>query len=425
MAAAPVFDHGDIAWMLTASAMALFMTVPGLALFYAGLMRVQSVVSTIMYSFLAFAVASIFWVLLGFGIAFGSDIAGFIGDPSWYLAWLANPAPSVRASGVPLPILVGFQGVLAAIATAIISSAVVERARVEAWLLFSILWSLLAYSVVAHWVWGGGWAASLPETIGLPEPLDFAGGVVVHIASGFSALTLALLLGKRRAARHVEPVPHSIPMVLLGAGILWFGWMGFNAGSALAATPTAANAWLTTNVAAAAGGLTWLLLSLAATGKASSTGFASGVVAGLVAITPCAGYVGPLDALPIGVIASLASYNAMKWRIRRGIDETLDAWAVHGVSGLWGSIAVGVFANPVVSGKTGLLYALAMGEPLVGGAQLASQVLTSIATIAYVALVTAMVYYVVEKLVGWRVPEEAEYAGLDATEYSEQAYLTV
>ncbi len=425
MAAAPVFNHGDVAWLLTASAMVLFMTVPGLALFYAGLMRVRSVVSTMMYSFLAFAIVSILWVLLGFGIAFGNDVAGFIGDPSWYLAWLANPVPSAQLSGVPLPILVGFQGVFAAIATAIISSAVVERARVEAWLLFSILWLLLVYSVVAHWVWGGGWAAKLPETTGLPESLDFAGGMVVHIASGFSALVLALLLGKRRAAEHVEPVPHSVPMVLLGTGILWFGWMGFNAGSALAANPTAANAWLTTNVAAAAGGLTWLLLSLAATGRASSIAFASGAVAGLVAITPCAGYVGPLDALPIGAIASLVSYNAMNWRIRRGIDETLDAWAVHGMSGLWGSIAVGIFANPVVSGKTGLLYAIAMGEPMVGAAQLASQVLTSIATIAYVAIVTAAIYYVVEKLVGWRVPEEAEYVGLDATEYSEQAYLTV
>ncbi len=428
-----VSASGDAAWLLTASSMVLFMTVPGLALFYAGLVRVRSVISTMMYSFLASAVAALVWLLLGFGLAFGRDVAGFIGDPSRYLAWLGVPTPEatpadvnpILADSVPIAAFVGFQGVVAALAVAIISSAVVERVRVEAWILFSMLWLVLAYSVVAHWVWGGGWAQKLPETLGLPGVLDFAGGIVVHVASGFSALVLALLLGRRRAVERVEPVPHNVPMVLLGTGILWFGWMGFNTGSALAADSIASNAWLVTNVAAATGGITWLLLTLAATGRASSTAFASGVLAGLVAVAPCAGYVGPLDAIPIGAVASIISYNAVNWRISRGIDETLDAWAVHGMSGLWGSIAAGVFANPAVSGRTGLLYAIATGEPLTGALQLASQVLASIATIAYVAAATTAIYYVVEKLVGWRVPEEAEYAGLDASEYSEQAYLTV
>ncbi|WP_244403826.1 ammonium transporter [Pyrolobus fumarii] len=406
---------GDVAWLLTASSMVLFMTVPGLALFYGGLVRARSVVSTMMYSLLAFALVSVVWVLLGFGIAFGSDIAGFIGNPVDYLRWLAQPTPST--GDIPLPVIIGFQGMFAAIATAIISSAVVERARIEAWALYAILWVLLVYSVIAHWVWGGGWAQKLPELLGIPEALDFAGGVVVHIASGFSALMLALLLGRRRTAREVEPVPHNIPLVLIGTGILWFGWMGFNAGSALAADATAANAWLVTNTAAAAGAITWFLLSLAVTGRASSVAFASGAVAGLVAITPCAGYVGPLDALPIGAVASIVSYMAMNWRIRKGIDETLDAWAVHGMSGLWGSIAAGIFANPAVSSHAGLLY----GNPV----QLASQILTSVAAIAYAMIATVVIYYVVEALVGWRVPVEAEYVGLDAAEYGEQAYLTM
>ena len=413
--AAPAFNHGDVAWLLTASSLVLFMSVPGLALFYGGLVRARSVISTMMYTFVGFALVLIAWVLLGFGIAFGKGL--LVGNPLWYTAWLAHPSPAQLFAGVPLPIYIGFQGVFAAIATAIISSAVVERARIEAWSLFAILWLLAVYSVVAHWVWGGGWIASMRKLIGLPEALDFAGGLVVHVASGFSALTLALLLGRRRGVREVEPVPHNIPLVLIGTGILWFGWLGFNAGSALAANGQASMAWLVTAVAAAAGGIAWLLVTLFKTGRASSVAFASGVVAGLVAITPCAGYVGPLEAIVIGVVASIISYYAMEWRISRGIDETLDAWAVHGMSGFWGNLAVGIFANPAVSGKSGLIYG--------NVAQFASQVIAGIAVAAYVMAVTAILYFIVEKLVGWRVPAEAEYVGLDAAEYGEQAYVSV
>ena len=417
--AAPAFNHGDVAWLLAASSMVLFMTVPGLALFYGGLSRRRSVLSTMMYSLVAFAVVSLAWVILGHGIAFGSDIAGFIGNPAGYLRWLIDYARrglsafvKVGETAIPLPIYIGFELVFAAIATAIISSAVVERAKIEAWVLFSALWSLAVYAVIAHWVWGGGWAQQL-KALGLPEALDFAGGVVVHIASGWSALMLALLLGRRRVEK-LEPIPHNVPMVLLGTGILWFGWMGFNAGSAAAANPVAASAWLVTNTAAAAGGLTWLLLSVKDTGRASAVGFASGAVAGLVAITPCAGYVDPLSAIAIGVIASIISYNMINWRLSKGIDETLDAWAVHGMSGLWGSIAVGIFGD--VNDARGLI--------LGNVAQLASQIITSVAAILYAMAVTAVLYFIVEKLVGWRVPPEAEYVGIDVAEYSEEAYVT-
>ncbi len=417
------FNHGDVAWLLTASSMVLFMSVPGLALFYGGLVRARSVISTMMYTFVGFALVMITWVLLGFGIAFGKGLPDnnplwyLVGNPLWYMAWLAKPIPSQTYAGLPLPIYIGFQGVFAAIATAIISSAVVERARIEAWALFAILWLLAVYSVVAHWVWGSGWIQEIKHLLGLPEALDFAGGLVVHVASGFSALMLALLLGRRRGVKEVEPVPHNIPLILIGTGILWFGWLGFNAGSALAANESASMAWLVTAIAAAAGGIAWLFITLYKTGRASSVAFASGVVAGLVAITPCAGYVGPLEALVIGVIASLVSYYAMEWRISRGIDETLDAWAVHGMSGFWGNLAVGIFANPFVSGKSGLIYG--------NIAQFVSQLIAGIAVAAYVMTVTAILYFVVDKLVGWRVPAEAEYVGLDAAEYGEQAYVTM
>lgn len=410
--AGAAFNHGDVAWLLAASSMVLFMTVPGLALFYGGLSRRRSVLSTMMYSLIAFAVVSLAWLILGHGIAFGSDVAGFIGNPADYLAWLAHYTPFKPASGIPLPIFIGFELVFAAIATAIVSSAVVERAKIEAWILFSALWSLAVYAVIAHWVWGGGWAQHL-KAIGLPEALDFAGGVVVHIASGWSALMLALLLGRRRVEK-LEPIPHNVPMVLLGTGILWFGWMGFNAGSALAANPIAASAWLATNTAAAAGGLTWLLLSIKDTGRASAVGFASGAVAGLVAITPCAGYVDPLSAIVVGAVASIISYNMINWRLSKGIDETLDAWAVHGMSGLWGSIAVGIFGD--VNGAKGLITG--------NVAQLASQIITSVAAILYAMAVTAVLYFIVDKLVGWRVPPEAEYVGIDVAEYSEEAYVS-
>ncbi|ALU11917.1 ammonium transporter [Ignicoccus islandicus DSM 13165] len=401
-------NAGNTAWLLSASSMVLFMSVPGLALFYGGLVRSRNVLSTMLHVFSAFSIGLITWILFGFSIAFGSDLAGFIGNPVQYFALLPQLIQKTwPGTDVPFLLFAGFQGMFAAIAIAIIASAIAERGKLEAWLAFSFLWVLLVYSVIAHWVWGGGWLSSM-------DSLDFAGGLVVHISSGFSALVLSFVIGKRKFVKKVELIPHNIPLVLIGTGILWFGWLGFNAGSALAANLDAANAWLVTAVAAAAGGLAWTYLDRMENGIVSTVGFASGVVAGLVAITPAAGYVDVLGAIAIGALASVVSYNMVKFRIAKGWDETLDAWAVHGMSGVWGAVATGLFANPLVAGKSGLFF----GNPF----QLVIQVIGVIASVVYSIAVTYVIAILIEKTIGWRVPEEAEKLGLDLTELNEEAY---
>ena len=400
---------GDAAWLLSASSMVLFMSVPGLALFYGGLVRAKNVLSTFFHVFAAFSVATIAWVLLGFSIAFGGDIAKFIGNPLQYFGAYPTLLPKVwPGTHVPSLIYIGFQGMFAAIATAIIASAIAERGRSDAWLLFSFLWVILVYSVVAHWVWGGGWLSQM-------NALDFAGGMVVHITSGFSALVLSFIIGKRKFVKNVEVVPHNIPFVLIGAGILWFGWLGFNAGSAVAANFDAANAWLATAVAAAAGGLAWDFMSARTTGRHSTVALASGIVAGLVAITPAAGYVDPISAMIIGAVAGVLSFYMVNFRIKKGWDETLDAWAVHGMSGVWGSIATGIFANPAVNPNArGLLF----GNPF----QLVPQIVGTVGSIAYAAIMTFIIAKFVDAVIGWRVPEEVEKVGLDLPELNEEAY---
>ncbi len=402
-----MIDTGNTAWLLTASSMVLFMSVPGLALFYGGLVRNRNVLSVMLYVMLAFAATMISWTLFGFSVAFGKDIFGIIGNPIQYFGALPNLISKLQVGDIPPEIFVGFQGVFAAIATAIISSAIAERGRSDTWLVFSILWSLLVYSVIAHWVWGGGWLYKL-------NALDFAGGMVVHIASGFSALALALVIGKRKYQKGVEPLPHNIPLVLIGTGILWFGWLGFNAGSALAANKDAANAWLVTAVAASAGGLAWYLEALRKTGRGGTVPFASGVVAGLVAITPAAGYVDPICAMVIGGIAGILSYYMVEFRIKKGLDETLDAWAVHGMSGVWGSIATGLFANPLVGGRAGLLF----GNPY----QLAPQIIGTVASAAYAFGLTYVIAKLLDTTIGLRVPDEIERIGLDVGDLNEEAY---
>lgn len=402
-------NPGDTSWLLTASSMVLFMSVPGLALFYGGLVRSKNVLSTLFHVFSAFSVTLLAWVLLGFSIAFGNDVAGLFGNPFQFFGAYPTLLPKVwPGTRVPSAIYVGFQGVFAAIATSIIASAIAERGRSDAWLLFSLLWVLLVYSVIAHWVWGGGWLGKLGA-------LDFAGGLVVHISSGFSALVLSFIVGKRKFVRNVEVVPHNIPLVLIGAGILWFGWLGFNAGSAVAANADAATAWLATAVAAAAGGIAWDLMSLKDTGRHSTVAVASGVVAGLVAITPASGYVDPLSAMVIGAVAGVLSYYMVGFRIRKGWDETLDAWAVHGMSGVWGSIATGIFANPAVNpNAVGLLF----GNPW----QLVPQILGTVASIVYATVVTYIIAKIIDVTIGWRVPEDVEKIGLDLPELNEEAY---
>ena len=399
-------SSGDTAWVLVSTALVMLMT-PGLALFYGGLVRRKNVLSVMMYCLGAYAVVSLVWVLLGFSLVFGRDLHGFIGSLEY--AGLRGLGVGTVWPGTHIPGLAfaGFQSVFAAIATAIVASAIAEKGRVDSWLLFSAIWVLLVYSVIGHWLWGGGWAAGLGA-------IDFAGGMVVHIASGFSALALALVVGKRRGINNVEPVPHNLPLVLTGTGLLWFGWLGFNAGSALAANGLAANALLVTNIAASAGGLAWALAAWLNHGRPGSIAFASGAVAGLVAITPAAGYVGPLAAMVIGGIAGMWSYYWVSYRIRHGLDEVLDAWAVHGMSGVWGSIATAIFADPSVNGVAGLIY----GNVHLFLAQLAA----TAASIAWAFAASYALAWLVAKTLGWRIPEQAEYIGLDLSELGEEAY---
>jgi Amt family ammonium transporter len=399
---------GDTAWVLASAAMVMLMT-PGLALFYGGLVRRKNVLSVMMYCLGAYAIVTLLWVVIGFSEVFARDVHGFIGGLEY--AGLRGLGVSAVWPGTHIPGLVFavFRSVFAAIATAIIASAIAEKGRVDSWLLFSALWLLTVYAVIGHWLWGGGWASRLGA-------IDFAGGIVVHIASGFSALALALVAGKRRID-DVEPVPHNLPLVLTGMGLLWFGWLGFNAGSALAANGVAANALLVTNVAAAAGGLAWALTAWLNHGRPGSVAFASGAVAGLVAITPAAGYVGPIAAMVIGGVAGMWSYYWVSYRIRHGIDEVLDAWAVHGMSGVWGSIATAIFADPSVNSVAGLVY----GNIHLFLAQLAA----TAASVAWAFTVSYIIARLVGSLMGWRVPEQAEYVGLDLSELGEEAYETL
>ncbi|NPA22823.1 MAG: ammonium transporter [Crenarchaeota archaeon] len=426
---APTLSPGDTAWLLTASTLVMLMTVPGLAFFYAGLVRRKNVISTMMYSFLAYAIVSIIWILYAFSLAFSpyGPLHVFIGDLKFAaISPFVGVKPSTLWIGTTVPAFIycGFQLTFAAITVAIISSAIVERTKLSAWVLFCILWLTFVYCPVAHWLWSDGWPVSVLPKIGLRPALDFAGGMVVHMSSGFSALVLAYVIGRRLGYGREPMPPHNITYVLLGMALLWFGWFGFNAGSAVAANGLAASAWLVTNTATAAAAITWCLLSWIKEGKASSLAFASGAVAGLVAITPASGFVDPLSAIVIGVVASIISYHMVEFRIKRGLDESLDAWAVHGMSGFWGSIATGLFANPKINpGNVGLIYGLIYGKPLIGALQLASQIVTSLAVLGYVVCVTFIIAKIIDKVVGWRVPAEMEYVGLDMSVHGEEGYI--
>jgi Amt family ammonium transporter len=299
---------------------------PGVGFFYGGLVRRKNFINMVALSFIAFALVSIQWVIVGYSLAFGPDIGGFIGNLD-YLG-LAGIGMEAGDAGYPPLLFMVYQLVFAAITLAIVTSGMAERVKLSSFIVFALLWTTLVYDPLAHWAWGGGWAASFGS-------LDFAGGTVVHISSGFAALAVALMIGKRVGYGEHPMEPHNIPMTLLGAALLWFGWFGFNAGSALAANGLAANAFVVTNTSAAAGALAWLFASWAY-GRPGSLGVVGGAVAGLVAITPAAGYVGPMAAIAIGAIAGLICYGAMLFRINRKMDESLDAWAVHGVGGLWG-----------------------------------------------------------------------------------------
>jgi Amt family ammonium transporter len=404
-------DTGDTAWVLISTALVMLMT-PGLALFYGGLVRRKNVLSTIMHSFFILGVVSVTWVLWGYTLAFGPDSGiGIIGRLDWLgLEGVTGEPSDTYATTVPHLAFMAFQMMFAIITPALITGAFAERKRFKAFVLFSVAWSTLVYAPIAHWVWSpNGWLFSLGV-------LDFAGGTVVHLASGVSALVAALFVGRRLGLVEPATEPHDVPMTVLGAGLLWFGWFGFNAGSALGANGLAATALVTTNTAAAMAAITWVSVSWLHRGTPSVLGAAIGAVAGLVAITPAAGFVTPAASILIGFGVGIVCYGASLLRLRSRIDDALDVFAVHGVGGAFGAVATGVLATVAVNpaGRDGLLA----GNP----SQVFVQLLGVGAVAAYSALATAGILLLINVFVRIRVPGDAEEAGLDLAQHGEVAY---
>ena len=404
-------DKGDTAWMLTSSALVLLMTTPGLALFYGGMVRQKNALATLMQSFIIMAVISIQWVLWGYSLAFGPDKGGIVGGLDWVgLRGVGAEPFDAYSKTIPHQVFMLFQMMFAIITPALITGAFAERKKFSAFLLFTVLWATIVYDPLAHWVWGdGGWLKKLGA-------LDFAGGTVVHISSGMSALVCAIVLGRRRGYGHQPMQPHNLPMTVMGAGLLWFGWFGFNAGSALEANGLAASAFTATNTGAAAAALGWMFTEWLTRGKPTVLGAASGAVAGLVAITPASGYVGPLSALVIGAIAGAVCYSACNLKSKFGYDDSLDVVGVHGVGGTWGALATGLFASKAINegGDNGLFF----GNP----GQLWTQIVAVLATYALAIVATYVILKVVDAIVGLRVSPEDEVAGLDLSQHSETAY---
>ncbi|MBL0869354.1 MAG: ammonium transporter [Phycisphaerales bacterium] len=412
-AAAQTIDAGSTAWMLVSSALVLLM-VPGLALFYAGMVRRKNVLTTMMHSFVAMAVIGVQWIVIGYALSFGPSLGGFIGWSSDLIA-LHNLSPTRLFSdkGIPELVFVMFQGKFAIITPALISGAVAERMKFSSYLWFILLWSTFIYCPLAHWVWAeGGWLYKLGV-------LDFAGGTVVHISAGVSALVLALMIGPRRDYRPgvANILPHNLTLTLLGAGLLWFGWFGFNAGSAVAiehpvAGATAGLAFATTQTAAAAAALVWMLIEWHHRGKPTSLGLASGIIAGLVAITPAAGHVQPVWALLIGALASAVCYFAVQLKSRFTYDDSLDAFGVHGVGGILGAVLTGVFC-----------FQPALGLALGGGfEQTLKQLLGAGVAIAFAVVGTVVIASILKATLGLRAPDEHERDGLDISAHGERGY---
>jgi Amt family ammonium transporter len=413
-----VVNTGDTAWILTSAALVLLMT-PGLALFYGGMVRAKSVLNMMMMSFGALALISVLWVLYGYSVAFGNDVgAGLLGNPGEFfgLAGLMEDATS-EAGGLPTMAFVGFQAVFAIITVALISGAIADRAKFGAWMVFAGVWATVVYFPVAHWVFDfsleehvGGWIANSLKAI------DFAGGTAVHINAGAAGLALALVLGKRRGFGREAMRPHNLPLVMIGAGLLWFGWFGFNAGSALAANNTAAVAWVNTLVATGAATLGWLLVEKLRDGHSTSLGAASGVVAGLVAITPSCSSVSPIGAIVVGAVAGVLCALAVGLKFRFGYDDSLDVVGVHLVGGLVGTILIGFLATAdAPAGVDGLFYG--------GGVdQLWRQIVGALAVLVFSFVLTLVIGIVIQKTIGFRITEEEEVTGIDNVEHAESAY---
>ncbi|HXW98334.1 MAG TPA: ammonium transporter [Methanomicrobiales archaeon] len=398
-----VLDSGDTAWVLASTALVMLMT-PGVGFFYGGMVRRKNVIAMIALSFIAFALVSIQWVLWGYSIAFGPDFRGLAGGLAALGLNGVGMAPGPYAATVPSLAYMAFQLVFATVTLAILTSVFAERVKLSSFIVFGLLWTTIVYDPIAHWVWGGGWIAAMGG-------LDFAGGTVVHICAGFSAIAIMLVIGKRKGFGEHPMEPANIPIALIGAAMLWFGWFGFNGGSALAANGLAANALVVTNTSAAAGALAWMFASWYH-GRPASLGVVTGAVAGLGAITPAAGFVTPLAAIVIGVVAGLLCYAMMTLRIRKKLDESLDAWSVHGMGGLWGVIATGIFASATVGTATGLIYGNVH--------QFMVQVVAAVAVLVYAFVVSYILAKVIDATIGLRVSESEEYVGLDICQHGEQ-----
>jgi Amt family ammonium transporter len=385
------------------SAILVMLMTPGVGFFYGGLVRKKNFISMIALSFVILALVSIQWVLFGYSLAFGPDVGGFIGNLD-YLGLNGVSADAGSGSYPPLIFMI-FQLFFASVTITIVTSAVAERIKLSSFIVFTLIWLTIVYCPIAHWAWGGGWASKL----GL---IDFAGGTVVEICSGFAALALALVIGKRAGFGEHVLEPHNIPVALLGAALLWVGWFGFNAGSALAVNSSAAIAFVTTNTAAASGALAWMFASWYH-GKPSSLGMVSGAIAGMVAITPAAGFVSPLVAILIGAVAGVLCYSMMLIRLNRKLDETLDAWAIHGMGGLWGTLATGIFAAAALCGFSGLLEGNVH--------QFIANAIGAFAAMIYAFVITYVIAAILDRTIGLRVTEDEEYVGLDISQHGERA----
>jgi ammonium transporter, Amt family len=403
-------NSGDTAWLLFSTALVMLMT-PALAFFYGGMVRKKNLLSTIMMSFAILCMVSVLWIIYGYSLAFGPDVKGLIGNFSWFgLMGVGQDPSTVYATTVPHLAFMAFQATFAIITVALWTGAVVERIKFGSLLAFAALWFTIVYLPIAHWVWGsGGWLATLGA-------LDFAGGTVVHVNAGISALALAMVLGPRKGFKEGESMePNNIPYVVLGAALLWFGWFGFNAGSALTAGGLASNAFVTTNTAAAAAGFTWMILGWIHR-RPSVLGAATGAVVGLVAITPAAGYVQPWAAILIGAIGSIISYYVMVWRAKSSkVDESLDVFACHGMGGTWGALATGIFATTAVNpASSGLIDG--------NWKQVLIQIGAILATMVYAFTVSWLLAKALKATMGLRVKEEEESVGLDISQHGENAY---
>ena len=406
-----MINGADTAFILAAAGLVLLMT-PGLALFYAGMVRSKNVLGTIMQSLIMISIISIEWVYIGYSMSFGPDVGGFVGDLSWFaLKGVTNAASADYATTIPQTLFMIYQCMFAVITPALITGAFAERVRFAPFVVFSLLWAVLVYNPVCHWIWGGGWMSTLAVPV-----LDFAGGLVVHVTCGAAALAAILVIGPRRGYGRDSFMPHNLPMTMLGTGLLWFGWFGFNGGSALAADSVAVTAFVATHLAGMAGMAMWTLMEWFKLGKPTTLGAASGAISGLATITPAAGFVGPSAAIAIGLIAGVVCFTAVNMKSRLGYDDSLDVVGIHGVGGAVGTLLLGIFASKSVNpgGVDGLLAG--------SSAQLVSQVMGVAVVGVYAFVVSWILIKVLHMSMGMRLIEENEVQGMDYTEHSEAAY---